>query len=302
MTQTYRISNVSKYDISVYDLGVRIPRNRTMDLLDVRYKLEIDDIRRSRNSGVLLSKIAKNQLVELDSLTEEIITVSAKAADEARIIDEAESESMQDPMTTRGDIIYRNLSNVTDRLAIGLDGYVLTSNGTDVLWAEGMQDPMTTRGDVIYRNASNVTSRLPIGLDGYVLTSTGTDALWEVNLGNETTRTFDIVYFSDEYDNGSSGAAKTINWNFAQQHMLTLTDNCVLTFVAPTSGPTRFTFKVKQNGTGGYAITYPGTVHTSGGTAPTLTGTANSVDLLAVYWDGTTYYIGMAMSDVKAIS
>lgn len=40
-----------------------------------------------------------------------------------------------DPMTTRGDIIIRNSSNVTDRLAIGADTYVLTSDGTDVSWA-----------------------------------------------------------------------------------------------------------------------------------------------------------------------
>ena len=40
-----------------------------------------------------------------------------------------------DPMTTRGDIIYRNSSNVTDRLAVGTDTYVLTSDGTDVSWS-----------------------------------------------------------------------------------------------------------------------------------------------------------------------
>lgn len=40
-----------------------------------------------------------------------------------------------DPMTTRGDIIIRNASNVTARLGRGTATYVLTSDGTDVAWA-----------------------------------------------------------------------------------------------------------------------------------------------------------------------
>lgn len=41
-----------------------------------------------------------------------------------------------DPMTTRGDIIYRNAANTTTRLAAGATaGDVLTSDGTDIAWA-----------------------------------------------------------------------------------------------------------------------------------------------------------------------
>jgi hypothetical protein len=50
---------------------------------------------------------------------------------------------MTDPMTTRGDIIYRNASNVTDRLGIGANTYVLTSDGTDASW-----QPAAGGGDV----------------------------------------------------------------------------------------------------------------------------------------------------------
>lgn len=42
-----------------------------------------------------------------------------------------------DPMTTRGDIIIRNASNVTARLGRGTVGQVLTSDGTDIAWAAG---------------------------------------------------------------------------------------------------------------------------------------------------------------------
>lgn len=39
-----------------------------------------------------------------------------------------------DPMTTRGDIIVRNAANATARLAVGTNGYVLKSDGTDISW------------------------------------------------------------------------------------------------------------------------------------------------------------------------
>jgi hypothetical protein len=40
-----------------------------------------------------------------------------------------------DPLTTRGDILYRNSSNATARLAVGSANRFLKSDGTDVAWA-----------------------------------------------------------------------------------------------------------------------------------------------------------------------
>jgi hypothetical protein len=39
-------------------------------------------------------------------------------------------------MTTRGDIIYKNSSGTTTRLAAGTNGQVLTSDGTDIAWQD----------------------------------------------------------------------------------------------------------------------------------------------------------------------
>lgn len=72
-----------------------------------------------------------------------------------------------DPMTTRGDIIIRDSSNATARLAKGSAGRVLTSDGTDVAWGNG---PLTTKGDLIVGGASGALSRLGVGTDGHVLT------------------------------------------------------------------------------------------------------------------------------------
>jgi hypothetical protein len=43
---------------------------------------------------------------------------------------------LADPMTTRGDIIYRNSSNATARLAVGAAETMLVSDGTDPSWAD----------------------------------------------------------------------------------------------------------------------------------------------------------------------
>lgn len=95
-------------------------------------------------------------------------------------------QGMTDPMTTRGDIIYRNSSNATARLARGSATQVLTSDGTDIAWAtpsSGFSDPMTTRGDIIVRNAANATARLAVGSSGKVLSSDGTDVSWQTPTG-----------------------------------------------------------------------------------------------------------------------
>lgn len=49
-----------------------------------------------------------------------------------------------DPMTTRGDLIFRDAANVTARLAAGTAGQVLTSDGTDIAWSsqfEALEEP-----------------------------------------------------------------------------------------------------------------------------------------------------------------
>lgn len=78
---------------------------------------------------------------------------------------------LTDPMTTRGDILVRNSSNVTARLAVGAAGKILSSDGTDAAWGNG---PMTTAGDIIIGGASGTPTRLAAGAtSGHVLTSNG---------------------------------------------------------------------------------------------------------------------------------
>ncbi|MCF6331052.1 MAG: hypothetical protein L3I99_05835, partial [Sulfurimonas sp.] len=47
---------------------------------------------------------------------------------------ETSAGGFTDPMTTQGDIIFRNASNATSRLPAGLNDQVLTSDGTNIFW------------------------------------------------------------------------------------------------------------------------------------------------------------------------
>jgi len=55
---------------------------------------------------------------------------------------ELSTESFTDVMTTRGDIIYKNSSGITTRLAVGGASQILTSDGTDISW----EDPAVESG------------------------------------------------------------------------------------------------------------------------------------------------------------
>lgn len=76
-----------------------------------------------------------------------------------------------DPMTTRGDIIYKDSSGTTTRLAAGAASTVLTSDGTDISWAAG-------GGGETYTGGTNLT------LDG---TTFNVDDAFIVNNADDTT-------------------------------------------------------------------------------------------------------------------
>jgi hypothetical protein len=99
-------------------------------------------------------------------------------------------------------------------------------------------------------------------------------------------------YFSPEVVDTMASGAATINWDTGTEHILTLTGNVTLTFSNPKSGG-RYVLLVKQDGTGGRTVTWPSVVRWPGGTAPTLTATANRTDLVTFLYSGTlAVYVG----------
>ena len=114
---------------------------------------------------------------------------------------------LSDPMTTRGDIIVRNSSNVTARLAVGGASTVLSSDGTDVSWqaAAGstytgqpiiVVPPMPLTGVGNFTNASagfgwativNVPAPMKVRGMGIEITSAGSGSIqWGLFDGSST--------------------------------------------------------------------------------------------------------------------
>lgn len=95
---------------------------------------------------------------------------------------------------------------------------------------------------------------------------------------------------SAQFDVGNSGAGTAVvDWNQGNSQKITLTGNATLQFGNPLAGAHYF-LRISQDATGSRTVTWPAAVHWSNGVAPTLTTTPSRVDLVAFYYDGTTYF------------
>lgn len=93
--------------------------------------------------------------------------------------------------------------------------------------------------------------------------------------------------------NATATGATTLNLANGNVFNLTLTGNVTFTFSGATSGKAcAFSVYIKQDGTGSRTVTWP-TVKWAGGVAPTLTTTANAIDVLVFEsLDGGTTWFG----------
>ncbi len=98
---------------------------------------------------------------------------------------------------------------------------------------------------------------------------------------------FTQVHYGVEVDNNAAGATLTINWKAGQKQRVDMSAACTFTF-APPDGVCNLMLKLAY--TGNYAPTFPSTVKWQGGTAPTWTKTNGAVDVIAMYFDGTSYH------------
>ncbi len=92
----------------------------------------------------------------------------------------ADVVAMVDPMTTRGDVIFRNASNATARLPVGAAGEALLSDGTDVVWGiaggGGLPNALvpTDYPDVASAIAGEASGAL-IGIEDHIAVDAGAD-------------------------------------------------------------------------------------------------------------------------------
>lgn len=98
--------------------------------------------------------------------------------------------------------------------------------------------------------------------------------------------TFDS-YTESTVSNGNSGTSKTLSLTSGTVHTCTLTGNCTFTMPTATAGKS-FTMFL-NTGSGNYTASFSG-VRWSDNTSPTITSTANKIDILSFISDGSYWY------------
>ncbi len=96
----------------------------------------------------------------------------------------------------------------------------------------------------------------------------------------------------------SYAATTAIDFNTGNTQTITLAGATTFTFASGRGGAI-YTVLVKQDATGSRALSWPATVKWPGGTAPTLTSTANAVDVFTFVSDGTNYFNLASALNVK---
>ena len=188
----------------------------------------------------------------------------------------------------------------TARTTLGVDASG-TDNSTNVTLA-GTPDYLTLSGQEITLSqidlTADVTGNLP---DGNIASSATWDAKM-ADLTDDLTPQLSAPLDAQAHTIGftqqsaTGDGTTTIVWNNGNKFKFTFgAYNETFTFTAPTK-VCNLLLVMKQDGTGSRTATWPATVKWPGGTAPTLSTAANSVDIISFYYDGTNYY-GVASLD-----
>jgi hypothetical protein len=143
------------------------------------------------------------------------------------------------------------------------------------------------------RDADNTIN---FATDNHIIFKTSGATGMEVDSTGELDMNANAVGFTLQSTTGDG--TTTIDWKLGNKFKFTFgAQNDTLTFTAPTN-PCTLMLTIIQDGTGSRTMTWPATVKWAGGTAPTLTTTANARDKVALDWDGAQYD-GVASLDFK---
>lgn len=175
---------------------------------------------------------------------------------------------------TTGSLALSSLSDVT--VSSVADNDFLIYNSTTSVW----------------ENVTAANSRTAMGLGTLATQNANNVAL----TGGTSTDVEMVSYIESVTTVAASGTTETLDVGTSSIFDVTLSDNCEFTFSGATaSKAASFTLLLKQDGSGGHTTTWPNSVEWAGGTAPSLTTTANAKDILvfSTLDGGTTWYGGL---------
>lgn len=130
---------------------------------------------------------------------------------------------------------------------------------------------------------------VPAPVDGDVLTWDDYLGLW-VAAETGVTETVDVTLVTV----AASGATETIDVSAARTYDVTLSADCTFTLSGSVNAEAWFvTLILRQDGTGGWEATWPGSVVWPGGSAPVLSADPGAVDVFVLFTvDGGTEWFG----------
>jgi hypothetical protein len=180
-------------------------------------------------------------------------------------------------------------------------GTITTLNSTNATFTNLNVTGITTLGITTstYLSASGIDVAgvtTSVGFAGTYF-ATGTS-----NFANNTVQNLVIQNYADKLNPLSiSGAASTVNLSEGNFATLTLTDDVTFTFnTGIQTGGVGFSLLTTQDGVGNRSIVWPVTVNWPGGNAPSITTTANAVDLFVFFSpdNGANWYGNLSIADL----
>ncbi len=119
--------------------------------------------------------------------------------------------------------------------------------------------------------------------------------------GAKTTGTLEVTgtRVGAIFDNGNVTGTVTIDWSKGDTQKITLTGNTTLSFSNVTAGA-YLTLWVVQDATGGRTLAFPTGTKYAGGTVPTITTTANAIDIVGIRaYSANEYHVVAVTQDIK---
>ena len=162
-----------------------------------------------------------------------------------------------------------------------MSGDTLTVNVDDAFLKNNADD--TTSGTVTMAN-------LIIGDGGNIGSASDTDAV-AISAGGVVTL---ATALKTTLKSNTDASTVTFDLNVANTHTVTLGDNRTLAISNETAGQ-KFIINLVQDGTGSRTVTWFSTIKLAGGSAQTLTTTANKADSFGFLCTGTDAYYGFVI-------